>query len=309
MSRSIGVTISAVLVLLGSLFWLLVSSLALVFQPTEPPLSSALRYANIFAPLSMVLSSVWGVLTAIGLFRLKRWARISLLIFAVLLVYAGAVTVVVMLLATLPAQLSEEQQSLSRTVGVVIFSPAMGIGIWWLYLFNKASVKAQFPKAERVSGSPISITVIAVFMIWGAIAPLLMGVFGRPTIFFGFIVTGWPASLISMIMAILSFYVGYGLLRLSDLSRKVAIGYMVYAMANSLSFLVLPGFGKRMAVLPGVLEMAGEGTPAMSTGLIVLMNLSSLIIFAIALWFLVTRKQAFISGEETPPSTSQPQPM
>ncbi|MEE8608435.1 MAG: hypothetical protein V3S55_12590, partial [Nitrospiraceae bacterium] len=132
MSRSIGVTISVALVLLGSLFWLLVSLLALVFRPTEPPLPPALRYANIFASLSMVLSSVWGVLTAIGLFRLKRWARISLLIFAGLLVYTGAIVVVVMLVMTFPAQLSEEQQSLTRTVAIVIFSPLVGIGIWWL---------------------------------------------------------------------------------------------------------------------------------------------------------------------------------
>ena len=136
MSRSIGVTISAVLVLLGSLFWLLLHLLVLVFQPTEPTLPPALRFAGIFATLSMVLSSVWGVPTAIGLFRLKRWARISLLIFAGLLVYTGAITVILMLLVTLPAQLSEEQQTLTRTAAIVIFSPLVGIGIWWLYLFH-----------------------------------------------------------------------------------------------------------------------------------------------------------------------------
>ena len=91
MSKPVGVTISAVLVVLGSFLWMILGLLALVgavTQGAESPLSPWVRYGS---ASSLMILSAWGLLTGVGLFMWKHWARISILVFAGLVIY-GFVT-------------------------------------------------------------------------------------------------------------------------------------------------------------------------------------------------------------------------
>jgi len=287
--RSIGITISAILVFIGSLLWLLISLLVLVSlsQPTNIP-NATLGVAFAFA---LALCSVVGLLTAIALFRRKRWARISLLIFASVLAYVGGASLVIWLIFPPP---TFEQVSAGRIGVILFFSLIMSVGLWWLYFLNKASVKAQFPMPAKISKRPASITVISVSLFFSAIGAVLFAVLGWPNVFFGLVLSGWAALAMNVVLGVFSLYVGLGLFRLKELSRKLAIGYVVYMMINFLPFL-LPGFEARVATLferfPP--DIVGKSTTAMSTGALWFSYFQGLMMFAIALWLLVTRKKAF----------------
>ena len=307
MRRSIGVTISAILVLIGSLLWLAISlltAIAVAFQPVQAPPSPWIQRSAVAVAGLLTVCSLVGLATSIGLFRLKRWARISLLIFASVLAYMGGGAAVSMLLFPLGTQ-QELTPQIASTVRIMIvlflFLPTVAIGGWWLYLFNKTAVKAQFPQPSRVPRRPVSITIIAILLLVGAIGTLLIPVFRWPVSFLGFIFTGWVAMVIYLAQAILAFYLGFGLLRLNELARKLAIGYLVYSILNMILFVVLPGIETRLAtsltLVPS--ELMKQSATPIGTGQMSFWLLQSAVISGIQLWFLISRKQAFVSSKDT----------
>ena len=97
MKRSIGVTFSAIVSLLGSALTLglgvLVIFLLFFFAPTRANFSgvaSAPKAIFVMGALVYILPAIWGIITSIGLFCLKNWARISILIFSVILISHGS---------------------------------------------------------------------------------------------------------------------------------------------------------------------------------------------------------------------------
>src|ERR1700722_11866918 len=95
--RSGGVTAIALFSLLGSLLMLLMaafmallpflsSTLASNDSPAPPGLAKAMLF---MAALMYLALAAWGIATSIGLFRLRAWARISIIIFSVLLILSG----------------------------------------------------------------------------------------------------------------------------------------------------------------------------------------------------------------------------
>jgi hypothetical protein len=84
MRRSVGVTISAVVVLLGSGFTVLCGAfLVMVSSVLEksnqiPNLPGKLHNILYVEAAAFCAFGVWGIATAAGLFRLAQWARISI---------------------------------------------------------------------------------------------------------------------------------------------------------------------------------------------------------------------------------------
>jgi hypothetical protein len=101
MTRSAGVTVNAVVALLGSVLTMALGALmlfgmvfALRSAPVEPPKDFPLPAVYLKAlmmlmPLFYVLPAIWGICTGIGLLRLKNWARISIIVFGGLLAFFG----------------------------------------------------------------------------------------------------------------------------------------------------------------------------------------------------------------------------
>src|ERR1700760_5058873 len=92
-SRPTGITIAAIINLIGSAFVALlglVSLFGLVAQvAVQPAQPAAVRVMQLIGVVVFLALSAWGVSTGIGLIRLRNWARISQLIFSVLLLFAG----------------------------------------------------------------------------------------------------------------------------------------------------------------------------------------------------------------------------
>jgi predicted ferric reductase len=96
-NRSAGITVIAILQLIGSALLLAMSAFmafAMIMaappgnDPRLPPMFfTAMR---VVLPLFYALPAVWGIVTAVGLLQLKNWARISTIIISILLMVFGA---------------------------------------------------------------------------------------------------------------------------------------------------------------------------------------------------------------------------
>jgi hypothetical protein len=155
-NRSAGITVIAVLQLIGSALTLALAAFmafAMIVAPTPPQNDPQLppmffKMIRVMVPLFYALPAVWGIVTAVGLLQVKNWARISTIVFSVVLMVFGAfgmLTAMVFFLKP-PAGngLDPKMFSIIGAVSAVFALAQIGIGIWWMAFFNRAVVKAQF---------------------------------------------------------------------------------------------------------------------------------------------------------------------
>lgn len=210
MKRSGGVTAAAIVLFLGSGLLILIMGLSVL--PLElPPLGQS----NPAAQLSTVvfgiglygLFAAWGIVTAVGILRLRNWARISILVMAgfsasCILFAAAALMVVIPMMPQTP-EMRGGVGAVVVSIFAMMLAIPLGISIWWLVFFLRKKVKLQFETAAEgripadlaaadgvwasgVSGAnpslpqsevsfwqrnkiPTSIIVIAVFLLIGPI--------------------------------------------------------------------------------------------------------------------------------------------
>jgi len=334
--RSSGVTVIAVLSLLGSLVVLLIGALVAAL----PFLSSKFGDENSAFPpgvfklmmgavaLVYILLAAWGIATSVGLFRLRNWARISIIVFAVCLISMGGFSALTFLVMPFPAGPNQQVDAhIVSGVRVVMLSFAaglLGIGAWWLVYFTRSKVKQQFvPVQALIPGAtagapgvpfsapsygstvpdrPLSFTVIAWLLLVGAVFLPINIVMRYPAMIFTKVVTGWPAAVYYLALAAVHLYVGIGLLRLQLRARMVAIAYYGFMFVNMGVFYLAPGGSDRMLDLmrksvrfPWVQAEAWQRQMAQfnTTSFLVLGAVAGLVGMLVPLYFLVTRKQAF----------------
>jgi hypothetical protein len=88
------------------------------------------------------------------------------------------------------------------------------------------------PAAAR-SGRPMSISIIA-WLLLGSLITLGSALLRFPAVFFNRLLTGWAAVLCYLAFAVVTLYLGFGLLRLNPRARVLAIYYTVFAMLNAM---------------------------------------------------------------------------
>jgi hypothetical protein len=177
MTRSAGVTANAVIALLGSVLALAMGALmlfgmvfALQSAPVEPskdfPLPAVyLKAFMMVIPLVYVLPAIWGICTGIGLLRLKNWARISIIVFGGLLAafgLFGAFGALIVSLVKLPntPEVDPAAMTLVRVVMVFFALLELGLGAWWLYFFNRSTVKLQFQRQPVMFAGAMTPSVV-----------------------------------------------------------------------------------------------------------------------------------------------------
>ena len=145
MKRSAGVTASAVISIIGSSCSILFGGL-MVFRPLSP-----VELVGIMAILFFGFG-VWGIVSAIGLLRLRNWARISFAIYGRLLAFfsalASASGVLLMTLAISkdiqPKDVPSGLYAVEFALFAAIAVPFAALGVFWATYFNRQSVKIQF---------------------------------------------------------------------------------------------------------------------------------------------------------------------
>jgi hypothetical protein len=289
-------------------------------------------------PLMYVLPAAWGISTGIGLLRLKNWARISITVFASLLTaygLFGAMGAVIIALVPLSGgpgspQLDPAALGFVRAFMVIFALSQLGLGIWWLVFFNRAKTRIQFqPQAVRFSGAPppplplvpppptrsapptrpISITIIAVYLLAAsAFVPATLAL-RAPAVLFTTMVTGWTAAVYYLVLLALVVYVGVGLLRVQPAARLAGMAYLAFTIVNSTVFCFTPGGHARvvqllaaeMSLFPwmqawlDMLPMRLDLTPFVMIG-----TALGMAVPIACLYFLFTHKSAFDKHPLTP---------
>lgn len=342
MKRSAGVTVIAVLSLIGSVLTLLIGILVLAAMAFVPPPAAkeysaspvALKVIFVCAALAYILPAVWGIITSIGLFRLVNWARMSIIVFSVLLVLVSGFSVLAaLLMPTLSPSSGASPGSLRAVQAVmgVFWLALLGMGVWWLVFFTRPRVRQEFlpegwpgsrPTPEiltatapesspmamtvRAPERPVSLTVIAWFLLIGCVFMPLNLFLRFPAVLLTKLVTGWSAALYYVILTVVSLYVGIGLLRFKPYARETGIAYFLFLVINTASFYFVPGGRGRMRALldaqSGIFPWMrfGQPQPQLQSDLMVRAALFGgtigLIFMAVPLYFLITRKEAFAAA-------------
>lgn len=272
MKRTFGIIFSGVLLLLGALFQLLLAfgmafagvlihtqihsgKLPGASTPASPPLPGWMPLFIYAICLVLLALAVWEILTAIGLFRVRRWARYSVLIIGGILVLFSLVYLLftlVLLVAPLPGAAGMDQsqaqhmQAMTRAVfGVIALFHAIlcAIGVFWLVYFNKKRVRdifAGLPGQAPESPRPLLISVLAVLILIGAVSCLLMLFVPLPGAFFGLILHGWGKAAFYLVHAALLTAAGIGLWRLLEWGRLLTMALQVIGVVQYVVYLVHP---------------------------------------------------------------------
>lgn len=342
MRRSFGVTFSAVVVFLGSGLTVLFGALAALGpflgqasnRPQNLPPAVGLMLAFIY-----LLFAGWGIASGVGLIQLRRWARISMLVFNALLLCISIPTILVMLVIPLPVVNSPDLPQnflFYMRVGIAVFYGIVAVLAGaWIWFFTRKPVKDQFaanraevfvppsgpgllpestPSDDPHSGARVAIRVIGAFLLLGACAiPFSMIFYAGiahgapfPALFLGFIFAGWRAVVALLLYAGISGVAGVGLLKLRPWSRPLAIGLQAFALINVVVTFAIPGnrerYGQFMESVMSSMQGATDYQPMMNftKSISWFSLLFSVPVVAVILWLLITRKQAFVEAAEKP---------
>ena len=302
MSRPAGVTASAIVAILGSIFALLLAvlSVASLFIETtrpQPPNSGQFVIAGAAMPVALAGIGIW---TSVGLFRLRSWARTSILVIAGFLAAVSAFSLLLTMAVPIPPEFSGATEHTFRRMMAVMFGIPLAIAVWWLIQFNTPSTKAAFasPIAGPASPRPLSITIIAWASIVG-VAPCLFAILTRtPAFLFGAIFNGWIAGVIYAFFGALSLYIGKGLLDLRERARVLAIGWFGFGFVHLSLVTLVPSLRQRMLELERALAQNQPNPIAFDQGMMTNVILAfTAIVAASAIWFLIRNRAAFVRAE------------
>jgi hypothetical protein len=304
MKRSISVTLVGIFAFLGSLLTLalgVVMAVALAVSRTSNAAMRApgARVVGMVGLAFLVLPSTWGVATGIGIFFLKRWARVSIIVFGAFLVLGGFFGGLILLVMPLPSTGPTGVGSFGAIkMGIGVFYLLTGaIGLWWALLFSSRSVKMQFAGGQLITDGmdkPVSISIIAWLLILGSAFIPFSIVMRLPMAFLGWLLTGWTAAFVFALFAAFQLYIGIGLLRLNARSRVLAIYYSIFGAVNGVLIYALPGREARMATMMKAMPAYfHQPTPTVMPFPYWLFEVMILVFMLIQIYFLITRKPAF----------------
>jgi hypothetical protein len=334
--RPVGVIVAAVLLLFGSLFQLLmaaVMALSGAFMPMAAGAGGASGAADgapmpgfmhgfMFAFSAVCLAlAVWGIVTTVGLFRLRGWARYSVLVIGGIIAVIGGISMLSSLIIlaipmTPTAGMDASSAATFAAMKYVIFAVSeimygivTGAGVWWLVYFNRKSARDAFQSAAAMEGGtveivksrrPVAITVLAVLELFGAACCALMAVLPIPGLLFGLMLDGWQKTAFFLLVAVVQAVVAVGLWRLAEWGRRVALVLMATGIAQCVfSMLRLSQLASFSTELNRRLGLPPSPLPARAQTVIFASSFGFSILFCMAIVaVLIYYRSAFEKTEE-----------
>lgn len=260
MQRSIGVTLSAVVVFISSSFALLCGlfvALPFFIQGVLllPNMSSSTAHGIGAVIVTIVLAfAAWGFASGVGLIRLREGARVSTIAYGAFLILIGVLLMLGYLIPLIHGEIRSRQGVDFYLCMAVFYGFVATIGGFFLYFFNRCSVMGQFRAAQtafispptsvaaaRILSRPVPITILAwFFIVVGVLAPFSL-LFHGPVPVFGYVLTGVRASGFSAMLSILGLAAAFGLFRLRPWGWSLAIYMTLFRLLSDLTTLLLPG--------------------------------------------------------------------
>jgi hypothetical protein len=329
MNRASGITAVAVVAIIEGIFSCLFGLLALLglammrLVPQTVQSSRQTAAAGIIVGIEVLIFlgiGGWTIASAIGLLRLKNWGRISLAVvggvFAALNLF-GVVGAAMMTRIQLPPETPNVPPNFMAIMGGIFAAICLiqaAIGIWWLVYLNLGRVRAQFsaratastdtgvqPPAVVTPSSidrPLSILIIGWLMaVSGLLCLPIYLTSSYPALILGVLVDGWPGRAFYLAFSLAYVGIGIGLIRVHPLSRQLAIALCVFGSVNALLMAFVPGAVRKfmeitMQRLPSEQAwMSGMVSKFMWLGVLFGLTLNG-----VQLWFLITRKEAYLAA-------------
>lgn len=206
------------------------------------------------------LCALFVIVTGIQVMRLRSWARIAMLTIAGCLLFFGLMGIIVMFVTafvSIPMQPAASQGLLLAALAVTYGIPT-AISIWWLILFTRRSVVAQF-QAQAALELPCAPSTLSVFN--NPACPLAVRIVGWylgsfvivvpflpfvpnfvPAIFFGHVYFGPAAVAIYVINFAIISIPGIGLLLLKRWSYPLTFATQLLACANAVYSTLSPSY-------------------------------------------------------------------
>ncbi len=303
--RSIGVTIGGVILGLQSVFFFLLTLFLATYHSHSEKTPRSLGVSGIYGMLFLLTATA-----AIGVVRLRPWARLLTLIMSGFGVFMSGIMVLSFLAFShlrSGSQTAGGDVARTLTPAIVIGLLWMALSLWWCYVLNRRSVKQQFGQGTREgpaslrTGRPLSVAVIAIlFMITPMALPQLWQLSASWSWILGVHVPRWLFCSVTVFLTAVSVCVGIGLWRLKPWARTAGIVYTVYEIISALLSSRTPF--PTTARLPQSSSLNPERLKQMDavvTQALIPIILTVIVIFlAIQLWVLMTRRESFHRSAE-----------
>ncbi len=261
---STAVVAAGIVGILVSLFAILIAVASIAGMFMLPPGNSA-AIPPLAKPLAIALMglfsglAIFGIFTGVGVLRLKKWARVSMLIWGgVMAAFCGLVLLFTSLapLPEMPADASVSFPFLRILISAMYGIPFL-IGIWWLLLFNQSAVKEQFLAVATVDGQlaatpeprcPLPLAILAGFSIFSAGFSLLLPFTNFPVnpILFGYRFQGVIGVALFYLSAAFVLAGAMGMLRLKRWSYPLMLAQYFFWMASGTITLVRPNYDRNL---------------------------------------------------------------
>lgn len=224
-------------------------------------------------PLSVVLGVIlilavlaWGIDRALKGFLLPGWGLIALRILSCLVLADGFATLVFSLTAPLPGQSNLPGQIYpGARLGLFLYALyLLRIGVEWFYRFHPQWTKRHIIDAIRMPELPPlsrGVRIAAWLFIADGCLCFLLSLLRWPAAVVGDFKTGVNASMVYAAYCLAELLLGVGVLRRSELIRKLALAYLAVGILNVLSYVLIPGTEDRLVELLGAVTPGLAGTP------------------------------------------------
>jgi hypothetical protein len=220
-----------------------------------PPFARSVVIAimGLFAGLA-----IFGIFTCVGVLRLKKWARVSMLIWGGVMAAFSGVMLLFTSFVPLPEMSADTAVSMPymRILMAVVYGIQFLIGVWWLLLFNQRAVKEQFLPVAAGDGQfaapqprcPLPLAILAGFSIFSAGFSLFLPFTNFPVnmILFGHRVHGAIGVALFYLSAGLLIAGAAGLLGLKRWSYPLVLGQYFFWTASSTVTMVSPSYDRNL---------------------------------------------------------------
>jgi hypothetical protein len=214
-----------------------------------PEIRTMARALAIIACIILLSSAAYLVACGLGVIGLRRWARISVIAIAALLLLFGVVGAIAAFISIIGIKLPGGSESKIELVETLVATYGIPIvaAIWWLILFTRRSVVLQFEARSAESpakpsfriqkqGLPVPIAVVAWVLLTNFLNVLILPFlpFRVPMIMFGRVFHGMAGTTFIISLSVLVAVSSFGLLRLQRWSFPASVALQVVAIANLL---------------------------------------------------------------------------
>jgi len=307
--------IGSCLAILGCLLGILGLSLISSTSPAAS-LPASVKGLSLAGMCVLLGIAIFGIFAGAGILRLKNWARVSVLIWAAITVLISSVALLFTLVLPLPETPGAPAGFATGAKAFVAFfyTIPLVIGIWWLILFNRRAIRAQFTGAGMLAEQaaspakprcPLPVAVVAGFFLFSFVCCFAFALFGLPlpVVLFGRLLHGSLGSGIFSLTAVLILASAIGLLKLKRWSYPLLMALQLFWLISGTVTFLSPGYARTMQEVLGEMHLPQQESVSQmymqSRSLAFFGLLPSLVVLAILFYYRNDFRKAAEAREKT----------